>query len=301
MRTEQLEYLQEISMVKSMNKASKNLCISVQALQTSMKNLEQELGFQIFDSTYKGTQLTEKGSELLDAWIQFKNKIKSLQEKPKGIYFLTGKVSIVCVPGVVETILPRFFVEMQKYHPNVELDIISVYYKDIMREILLENIEYALVFAPKVKGEYLINWEERFEYVSLKKLKMYCALNAKMKLAEQKKISLSTMLQHDIICLEPEVEKIFSNKEIIHAYDPAKNITVVKHKKIYDELLKTNNFVALSASIDGDFSDTNGIVYVPILDDSITAELGYVKLKNKDLSSESQLLLSMLYDFLRII
>ena len=300
MRTEQLEYLTEISKVKSMNKASKNLCISVQALQSSMKNLENELGFQIFDSTYKGTQLTEKGQELLDGWLVFRNLVQHLQETLQEKRQIKGKVALVCVPGVVETIIPRFFIEFKKYHPNAELDIISVYYEDIMSEILLDNIEYSLVFSPIVRGEHLINWEERFEYISLKNLPFYCAVNSKMHLAQQKTVSMSTMLQYEIICWEPEVDRIFSNRKIFEIYAPQKNITVVKHKKIHDILLKENNVVALNVSFDGDFSDMGDIVHIPI-DGSIRVELGYVKLKNSNLSVLSQTMIDMLQEFLKTV
>lgn len=301
MRTEQLEYLTEISKVKSMNKASVNLCISVQALQSSMKNLESELGFQIFDSTYKGTQLTEKGQKLLDAWLQFSNAVQQLQETTKGVNNLTGNIPIVCVEGVVETILPRFFINFKKYHPDAELDIVPIYYEKIMEEILLNNIDYSLVLSPTVNGKQLIKWEERFEYISLKKLPLYCAVNPKMQLAKQKTISMSTMLQYEIICWEPEVDRIFSTRKIFEVYAPQKEIIVLKHKKIHDRLLKENPVIALSASLDGDFTDMGSIVHIPIVDESIVAELGYVKLKNKNLSSLSQTMIDMLQEFLKTI
>ena len=83
-----------------------------------------------------------------------------------------------------------------------------------MREILLDNFEYSFVFSPIVRGEHLLNWEERFEYISLKRLPLYCAVNSKMHLAQQKTVSMSTMLQYEIVCWEPEVDRIFSNRII---------------------------------------------------------------------------------------
>ena len=246
MRTEQLDYLEEISKVNSMNKASKNLCISVQALQTSMKNLEHELGFQVFDSTYRGTQLTEKGQKLLDGWIQFRNTVYHLQAIPEEQRILKGRIPIVCVPGVVDTVMPRFFLEFQKYHPKAELDLIIVYYEDIMSGILNGDMEYALVFSPLVEGQCMINWEERFIYVPLKEVKPYCAVNKKMHLAKQKTISMNTLVQHDVIAYEPESERFFSYSKIYHHYAPKKDILVVKHKKIFERILKEKNVVAMT-------------------------------------------------------
>lgn len=299
MRTEQLEYLSEIAKVKSMNKASKNLCISVQALQTSMKNLETELGFQVFDSTYKGTQLTAKGQELLNAWIVFHNTVSHLQEMPEEQRVLKGRIPIICVPGVIDAVMPQFFMEFQKYHPNAELDLITVYYEDIMGGILCGDIEYALVFSPMVEGKSMINWEERFMFVPLKDMPLYCMVNNKMRLAKQKSVSMNTLLKYDIVSWEPESERIFSMRKIYQYYAPEKEILVVKYKKIYDELLKEKNVVAIGGSINGVFSSADGVVALPISDKSVHAEFGYVKLKKQRLSSQAQIVIDMLSEYMQ--
>ena len=186
-------------------------------------------------------------------------------------------------------------------YPNAELDLKSVYYEDIMRNILLDEIEYALVFSPIVKNERMINWEERFEFVVLKDFPLYCVMNNRMNLAKQKSISMNTILQHDIVSWEPETDRIFSMKKIFKCYDPDKEITVVKHKKIYEKMLKEKNVVALSGSINNEFSDTGNVAYIPLSDDSIYAEFGYVKLKERKLSIQSQIVLEMLKDYLKTV
>ncbi|MBQ3120346.1 MAG: LysR family transcriptional regulator [Peptococcaceae bacterium] len=298
MRTEQLEYLSEISKVNSMNKASKNLCISVQALQSSMKNLESELGFQVFDSTYRGTQLTEKGQELLDAWIQFHNIVLHIQETSEEKRVLKGNIPIICAPGVVETVMPRFFLDFKKYHPNAELDLTTVYYEDIISKILSGNIEYALVFSPELDGVSLINWEEQFEFIPLKEMKLYGTVNKKMHLAKQKTVSMSTLAQYDVLVWEPDLERIFPIKKIFQYYAPKKDVIVVKHKKIFDKILREKNVTTLSCSVDGEFLNQEGLAHIPIIDKSICTEFGYVKLKNQKINQQAQVVIDMLQDFL---
>ena len=71
MRTEQLQYLIEISKHKSMNIASQKLHISPQALSTAMKGLEKELNMQLLERTTMGVSLTEDGEKLKE--IAFKS------------------------------------------------------------------------------------------------------------------------------------------------------------------------------------------------------------------------------------
>lgn len=300
MRSEQLEYLNEIARVNSINKASKNLCISAQALSASMKNLEEELEFQILDTTYKGTQLTEKGEELLEAGLAFLNKIYELRGYQPERRKIIGKVELYCVPGVVETILPSFFLEFQNYHPNGELEPIAIDYQEIMNGLLLENFEYALVFAPMIDDQSMINWEERFTFIPLKAMKYYCAINKNLYLSSQKSISIKAMLEYDIIAYEPDSCKIISTSCIYHYFDPQKKIQSIKHKGIFNKVQANKKVVSLTTSLDGTFPENKNIVYIPLSDKNVRANFGYIKLKGKQLSTQSQMMIDMFQEFLKV-
>ena len=168
-----------------------------------------------------------------------------------------------------------------------------------MSGILDGDIEYALVFSPMVKGRRMINWEERFQFVPLKDMPLYCLVNHKMRLAKQKSVSMHTLMQYDIVSWEPESERIFSMRKIYQQYAPEKEILTVKHKKIYDNMLKEKNVVAIGGSINGAIANTDGVVAVPISDESVHAEFGYVKLKKQKLSSQAQVMIDMLKDYLK--
>ncbi len=66
MRMEQLICLVEIFQQKSINIASESLHMTQQALSSSMKTLENELGVQLLHRTRKGCSLTHEGEKLLD-------------------------------------------------------------------------------------------------------------------------------------------------------------------------------------------------------------------------------------------
>jgi len=65
MNISQLKYVLEIATSSSIREASTKLFISQPALSSSVKELEEELGIQIFERNNKGISLTDAGREFL--------------------------------------------------------------------------------------------------------------------------------------------------------------------------------------------------------------------------------------------
>lgn len=302
MRTDQLEYLEEIARVNSMNKASKNLCISVQALSASMKNLEDELGFQILDTTHKGTRLTEKGNVFLEAGQTFLKKIYELQEDLLKEDLVSGVIPFYCMPGVVDVVLPDFLMSFQALNPNADIEARPIEPQDILDGLLEEAFDYIFVFSPMMDGKSLINWEERFEFVPLTQMRYYCAVNKELYLATQKSTSINAMLEYDIIFLEPYNNKLFSAaREIFKQYAPEKKIRSVRYKSVFDKMQSSQPVVSLSLTLCGRFENENNVVHIPITDKNIWINFGYVKLKGNSLSKQSQIMVHMMENFLHMI
>lgn len=65
MKLEQLEYAVEIANTQSISKAAENLLLSQPGLSTSIKQLEDELGTELFIRSNKGVELTPAGSTFI--------------------------------------------------------------------------------------------------------------------------------------------------------------------------------------------------------------------------------------------
>ncbi|MBQ8400767.1 MAG: LysR family transcriptional regulator, partial [Clostridia bacterium] len=65
MTLQQLHYVIVISETGSMNKASEQLYIAQPSLTAAVKELEKEIGIQIFNRSGKGVTLTNDGMEFL--------------------------------------------------------------------------------------------------------------------------------------------------------------------------------------------------------------------------------------------
>ncbi len=66
MQLEQLEYVLEVAQCNSINAAAKNLFMSQPSLSQSIKNLEAELGVELFERTSQGARLTNEGADFAE-------------------------------------------------------------------------------------------------------------------------------------------------------------------------------------------------------------------------------------------
>ncbi|HGA4363468.1 TPA: LysR family transcriptional regulator [Streptococcus agalactiae] len=84
MRIQQLQYVIKIVETGSMNEAAKHLYITQPSLSNAVRNLETEMGIQIFIRNPKGITLTKDGMEFLSYARQILEQTALLEERYKG-------------------------------------------------------------------------------------------------------------------------------------------------------------------------------------------------------------------------
>ena len=90
-----MKYAVEISKTGSISKASENLYVAQPNLSRSLKELEAELGIEIFDRTSKGMKLTPKGEIFIHyaknvlQQVEDMSKIKNDGKKAKQIFSIS--------------------------------------------------------------------------------------------------------------------------------------------------------------------------------------------------------------------
>lgn len=116
------EYVTELAKTGSILKAAQNLCISSSALSKYIRNIEDDLGMELFQRGGKIFTLTYAGERYL-AWA--KEILIQNQEMEKEMRSIrthqSGRIRLgfprVGAPLVINTVLPRF----RKMHPNISL------------------------------------------------------------------------------------------------------------------------------------------------------------------------------------
>ena len=96
----QMRYAVEIAQCGSINQAAQNLYVTQSSLSKAMKELENVLGYAVFQRTPAGTAVTEEGQSFLELAHQI-IRLYSFNDYEKGIYYNVAPISGGRPNGVV--------------------------------------------------------------------------------------------------------------------------------------------------------------------------------------------------------
>ena len=80
MTLQQIRYVLTVAKYNSMNEAAKQLFVSQPSLSSAIKELETEVGIQIFQRTNKGVLITNEGEEFLGYARQVASQMELMEE-----------------------------------------------------------------------------------------------------------------------------------------------------------------------------------------------------------------------------
>lgn len=140
-----LEYVTEIVRCGSINKAAQNLNQSQPNLSASLKNLENELGFQIFTRKASGAELTQEGKLLLASAEVIIWEMKKIRKIPDA-FAEKRNLSIVSTSS---GLLMKSFIDFKMANPR---DVLQDTFKEtgIIRAIMdvaEDNYRMAIVYC----------------------------------------------------------------------------------------------------------------------------------------------------------
>lgn len=152
MRTEYLTYFLELTKVKSMNKAAKNLYITQPTLRSAIATLEKEIGGSLVTTSKQGTELTELGilvakeskiiQEYIDGWKTHANE-----------YIEINDVFITAFGAACRVIFPNFIYSIKSKCQNINIILNRSTGKQAISQLQNNEKRIALVMAKKENEE----------------------------------------------------------------------------------------------------------------------------------------------------
>ena len=156
LQTTYLYYLVKIKHYNSLSLAAEQLYVSQPALSKGIKKLEEELGVQLLNRTYKGVSLTEDGQiicELAEKAFFFLDEIQvkypnNQQQKNRTLF--STPINLYINPNFSSILLPLFSRELENNfrlqvynlpHNYVIEDILSMSQNNIILDILTKDYE----------------------------------------------------------------------------------------------------------------------------------------------------------------
>lgn len=167
----QLNYALAVAKRLHFKKAADDCYVSPSTLSNAITELENQIGFQIFERTNKKVIVTKLGADLLKKAETVKHQIediKKLGEKQKAP--LSSSLSIGVIPTIGPYLLPLVLPRLKKYYPNLNLKILEGKSSSLVEKVNEGDLDMAILALPYSLGGLLSFkfWEENFYYVSHK-------------------------------------------------------------------------------------------------------------------------------------
>ena len=170
MTLQQLEYILAVNQFRHFAKAAEYCRVTQPTLSAMIQKLEEELDTRIFDRSQQpvcptpvGIHIKEQAQNIL---VQA-NRIKNIIEEEK--HSLTGTFKLGILPTVAPYLLPRFFPQLMKKYPDLDIRVVEMKTNDIKKALQTGEIDAGIVASLAGMEELQqtpLFYEQFFAYVS---------------------------------------------------------------------------------------------------------------------------------------
>jgi DNA-binding transcriptional LysR family regulator len=291
---QQLKYVIEIVLCGSINEAARRLYMTQPSLSKAVKELEKELGIDIFLRTSKGITLSRDGAEFLGYARQVVEQAELLERR----YFnASPSQQLFSVSTQHYAFAVNAFVEMIKKHGASE-------YQFTLRETrtyeIIENVKnlrseigilYLSSFNEKVMTQ--IMKEEGLDFHPLFEARPHIFISAQNPLASRLSVSLEDLDAYPRLSFEQgEYNSFYYAEEMFSTIPRKKSIQVSDRATLFNLLIGLNGYTISTGVLSTDLNGSN-IVSVPLdVDETIT--VGWIVHKKTRLSRMANIYLEEL-------
>lgn len=303
MTLQQIKYAITIAKTGSMNKSADILYVSQPSLTSAIKELEKEIGINIFLRTSKGVVVTNEGADFLMRASQVYQQYELLSDKysqsgtHKRMFAVSTQHYSFAVKAFVETV-KKF--DMQ----NFEFAIRETMTLDVISDVGKLSSEIGIIYKSNYNRKIIdkLLKENELDFVKLIDCHAYVYLWKNHPLAKEKEICLEQLLDYPCLSFEQGnassmylAEEILSEKEypkIIKSSDRATQLNL---------MVGLNGYTLCSGII---CEELNGgdYVAVPFKEDednpNVIMEIGYIVKKNSRQSDIAQIYIDEMKSYL---
>ena len=299
MRIQQLEYLEKIVEAGSINEAAKRLFLTQPSLSNAVKELENEMGIQIFQRSSGGISLTAEGREFMTYSKQILDQVNLMNERYKNGQQRKQSFS---VSAQHYAFVVHAFVELIKSVNANE-------YQFTLRETETQNIFNDLA---QFKSELGILYTNGFNQKIMQRLfkennlvltplfvaKPHIFVSRYNPLTSKSSVNLSDLEDYPYLSYEQgEVNSFYFSEEILSTLSHKKSIKVSDRATIFNLMVGLNGYTISSGIISSKLNDDK-IVAIPLnVDDDIT--MGWLKHRQVELSPLAERYLTMLKEHIK--
>ncbi len=280
----QLQYAVTIAKTKSMNQAANELFVSQPALSGAMKELEEELGTQLFIRNNRGIVITTEGEEFLSYARQMVELGNLVEERfvNKSITRKKFSVSMQHYTFAVEA-----FIELAKKFSigEYELAVHETKTHEVIENVKNYRSEIGVLYINSFNEKAIrkILEEAELEFIPLFDCGICVYLSSSHPLADREKITMEELAEYPCLSFEQgDRNSFYFAEEVLSTLEYKQIIKADDRATMLNLMTGLNGYTLCSGII---CENLNGSFHVSVpLDTEDTMTIGYIKRKNIPLS-----------------
>lgn len=284
MTLQQLRYVVKVSEKGSMNEAAKALFVSQPAMSKAIRELEQELGIQLFIRTNKGIILSAEGNQFMGYARQVLDQMGLLEEhylgvKPIKIHFGVSSQHYSFVVKAFSDLIREYNIE------EYDLYLRETRTYEILEDVKNGSSEIGIIYLNEFNEKVLkkLFKDDKLEFHPLFTASPHVFISRNHPLAECREIFLNQLERFPFLSFEQgEYHSFYFSEEILSTMERKKIIYVSDRATLFNLLVGVNGYTISTGLISKELNGEE-ITAVPLVVDE-TINIGYIVRTDRSLS-----------------
>ena len=156
MNIQQLEYIVAVEEYQHFGKAAEHCRVTQPTLSMMIQKLEEELDIKLFDRSVQPVRPTGAGTKIIEQARKVLHQvslIKDIGHEEK--HNLSGTFRIAVLPTVAPYLLPRFFPQLLKKYPVIDIRMLEMKTSDSINSLLTNRTD-AIIIATHIENKDLV-------------------------------------------------------------------------------------------------------------------------------------------------
>ncbi len=194
MELRHLRYFVAVAEEENVSRAALKLHVSQPGISRQIRDLEDEIGFALFERSAKSVRLTEAGKVfLLEAKAVLQHADEAVKKARTVSGGLVGELNVGYAPSLTVQILPRALRAFQDQFPNVRVILHDLSTEEMLAQLGEKKLQVALTVRPPARLLRGFHAQELARYA------MNVAMAPKHPLAKAKAVSLGQVAAEPLI------------------------------------------------------------------------------------------------------
>ncbi|KKY02220.1 hypothetical protein VN21_04395 [Paraclostridium benzoelyticum] len=214
MKLEQIVYALEIARCGSISKAAKNLLLTQPNLSSSIKNLEDDIGFKIFQRLPRGVSVTNKGAQFLEYAESICRDVENINSIGSNSNSLTP-INFSLSTQSFSYIMDNFLALHSNYNSNItNFKIKHSHYFEVLDDVVRKQSDIGII---SISNEHMDLWNKLFkskniEFNPLTSGKLHGYILDSHPLFNKEKLVIEDLFEYPLVtCNHDDYNALYSN------------------------------------------------------------------------------------------